>query len=517
MSSQLRTVTISAPGFYGLNTQEGGVALEPGWALLAENCVIDRYGRIGSRKGWEALNSSSTPLGTARIRAMHEFIDNSNNSYTLVAGNNKLFRLASGVLTEITYGGGGAAPTITASDWHIAHLANKCYFFQLGHEPLVFDPTLSTTTYRRVSELASYQGTVPQANVCISAYGRLWAANTSGNKYTVYWSDTANGANWQTGTAGYLDLTNVWVDGADQVVGLAAIQNYLIIFGKSQVLTYQNAIDPTELSLKDAMANLGCLGRDTIVNKNNDVLFLTEAGVRSFQRTITQDNMPLSDVSKNVRDELLAWTANETDATMKAGYSPKDAMYVVSLLNSSVAYCFDTRALLENGSYRTTTWTGDVPSSYYFDNSNRFLLGKPGFVGNYANYTDNGEAYRMVFHTNFFDGGTPTNLKMMKKIVLTTIIGAGTEDQQLFGKWAYDYSNLFKSTNQVLPQVISSYYNVDEYGVGVYSAGNTIARTVGFNTSGSGKVIQLGFEAVINNNSLTIQKIDVYTKLGKTL
>jgi len=68
-----------------------------------------------------------------------------------------------------------------------------------------------------------------------------------------------------------------------------------------------------------------------------------------------------------------------------------------------------------------------------------------------------------------------------------------------------------------LPQVISSYYNVDEYGVGVYSAGNTIARTVSFNTSGSGKVIQLGFEAVINDNSLTIQKIDVYTKLGKTL
>lgn len=517
MSKELGTVSISAPGFFGLNTQEGGVALDAGWALKADNCVIDRYGRIGARKGWIPLNASSTDLGTSTVKAIHEFPTNGYGTFLLVAGNNKLFKLVNGALVELTYGGGGTAPTITDSNWHIAELSDKCYFFQKGHDPLVFAPSLSTTTFRRVSELSTYQGTVPQANVCISAYGRLWATNSNSNKTTVWWSDTADGSNWLTGTAGYLDLTNVWVDGSDEMIGLAAMQNYLVLFGKNQVLTYQNAKDPTNMSLKDAMANLGCLGRDTIINKNNDILFLTDAGVRSLQRTITQDNMPLSDVSKNVRDELGAWTRNETDASLKAGYSPADAMYVLSLGNSGVTYCFDTRQALQNESFRVTTWSGTPATAYYYDNQSRFLMGKAGYVANYSGYKDNGDAYRMVYEGNFFDAQKPTTLKMVKKIVLTAIVGAGTEAQDLFAKWTYDYSNLFKVQSTTLPLTISSYYNVDEYGVGVYSAGNTIAKTVTFNTTGSGKVVQMGFEAVINGNSLTIQKIDVYTKLGKTL
>lgn len=517
MSQVLGTVTVSAPGFFGLNTQEGGVALDAGWALEADNCVIDRYGRIGARKGWLPIHSSNESLGTNPIKAIHEFTDNNNNTYLLAAGNNKLYKVVSGALVELTYGGGGTAPTITNSNWQIAPLANKCYFFQLGHDPLVFDPSTSTTTYKRISELSTYQGTAPKANTVISAYGRLWAANSDTNKTTVWWTDTADGSNWLTGTAGYLDLTNVWVDGSDTVVGLGAIQNYLVIFGRNQVLTYQNAKDPTQMSLKDAMANLGCVGRDTIVNKNNDLLFLTEAGVKSLQRTITQDNMPLMDISRNVRDDLVAWVRNETDSSLKAGYSPNEAMYVLSLGNSSISYCFDTRQALENGSYRATTWSGNPIYAFYFDNQNRFLLGKPGYIGNYTGYLDNGDTYRMKYNGNFFDGGKPTSLKMIKKIVLTTIIGAGTVEQALFAKWAYDYSALFKTQSAVIPLTISSYYNVDEYGVGVYSAGNTIAKTVSFNTTGSGKVAQMGFEAVIDGNSLTIQKIDVYTKLGKTL
>ena len=37
------------------------------------------------------------------------------------------------------------------------------------------------------------------------------------------------------------------------------------------------------------------------------------------------------------------------------------------------------------------------------------------------------------------------------------------------------------------------------------------------NLGGSGSIIQLGFEADINQNPLSIQKIDVYVKAGKTI
>ena len=52
MAKQLQTSFIAAPGFYGLNTQDSGVSLDNGFALQADNTIIDKYGRLGSRKGW---------------------------------------------------------------------------------------------------------------------------------------------------------------------------------------------------------------------------------------------------------------------------------------------------------------------------------------------------------------------------------------------------------------------------------------------------------------------------------
>lgn len=53
MSKPLVSASIAAPGFLGLNTQESSITLEDGYALEATNCIIDKYGRLGSRKGWE--------------------------------------------------------------------------------------------------------------------------------------------------------------------------------------------------------------------------------------------------------------------------------------------------------------------------------------------------------------------------------------------------------------------------------------------------------------------------------
>ena len=50
MSQQIQTFSITAPGFYGLNTQDSSLDLASGFALNAINCVIDQYGRIGARK-----------------------------------------------------------------------------------------------------------------------------------------------------------------------------------------------------------------------------------------------------------------------------------------------------------------------------------------------------------------------------------------------------------------------------------------------------------------------------------
>ncbi len=55
MAQPTQTASIAAPGFFGLNIQESAVSLSSGFALEANNCVVDRYGRIGARRGWTTL------------------------------------------------------------------------------------------------------------------------------------------------------------------------------------------------------------------------------------------------------------------------------------------------------------------------------------------------------------------------------------------------------------------------------------------------------------------------------
>ena len=151
MVAELLTTSISAPGFYGLNTQASVVSLESGYATVATNCVIDKFGRIGARKGWTPAHASNADLSTATVKSIGELITKDGTSYILAAGNNKLFKLNGSTLTALTYGGGGTAPTITDSNWQMAPLNGCMYFYQAGHDPLVFDPAVSTTQFRQVS------------------------------------------------------------------------------------------------------------------------------------------------------------------------------------------------------------------------------------------------------------------------------------------------------------------------------------------------------------------------------
>jgi hypothetical protein len=51
MAQQLQNITVAAPGFAGLNTQDSPIGLGPSFAAVADNCVIDKLGRVGARKG----------------------------------------------------------------------------------------------------------------------------------------------------------------------------------------------------------------------------------------------------------------------------------------------------------------------------------------------------------------------------------------------------------------------------------------------------------------------------------
>jgi len=74
MAGTLKTTSIAAPGFMGLNTQDSSVTLESGYASIATNCIIDKYGRLGARKGWDAVTTNNGTLAdNEAIGSIFEF------------------------------------------------------------------------------------------------------------------------------------------------------------------------------------------------------------------------------------------------------------------------------------------------------------------------------------------------------------------------------------------------------------------------------------------------------------
>ena len=517
MSQQIETFSISAPALYGLNTQDSPLDLAAGFALVATNCIIDQYGRMGARKGWARVNASSGNLGANDVKVIHELVQADGTLTILFAGNNKLFKLdGSNAVTELTYGGGGTAPTITDSNWQCASLNYITYFFQTGHNPLIFDPAVSTTTFRRVSEKTGYVATVPDANIAISAFGRIWAATTTADNATVFFSDLIAGHVWSTGTSGSLNVNRVWVNGADQITGLAAHNGFLFIFGKHQILIYSGATTPSSMTLSDTVEGIGCIARDSIQTTSSDVLFLSNSGVRSLMRTIQEKSSPERDLSKNIRNDLMSIVGGETLTNIKSVYSEREAFYLLTTPTTGGVFCFDTKAYLPDGAARATTWDSITPTAFLSRRDGTVYIGKNGYIGLYNTYQDHQSSYRLLYYTNHADLGNQNQTSILKKLSIVVI---GGTNQTVTFKWGFDFKTNYLSDNTVIPSQGESYYNIAEYGanatvVAQYSDGVAL-QTLSVSASGSGKVVQTGYETDINGTELSIQKIEIQAKNGK--
>lgn len=508
----LQPYSITAPGFFGLNTEESPTDLQSGYALVANNCIIDQYGRVGARKGWTKVNSSSGTLGSNDVKSVGEHIANDGTSTVIVAGNNKLFTLVGSTLSELTYGGGGVAPSITGSKWDMVSLDGYFLLFQEAHDPLVYIPAVSTTQYRRLSEATGYAGTVQLAGVAISAFGRVWNAVTTTDKVTIQWSDTKNPVKWNSGTAGTLDLTTVWPTGGDVIVGMAAHNNRLFIFGKQHILIYKDASTPSTMTLEDAVNGIGAVGRDSIVDTGTDVIFLSRTGVRSLARTIQEKSAPIRDISKNVRSQLIQYTQLEIDSNIIATWNPVESFYLLHFPTYNITYCFDTKLTLQDGSARVTTWTGINPTALFSKLDGTLLIGKNGYVGKYEGYLDNTATYRLDYYTPYIDFGTPTATSMIKKIGIVVI---GGSNQVVVTKWGYDYSGSYQSQQSTTTFNNNvAQFNIGQFNIQEFSSGYIITD-VKTQAGGSGKTAQIGIETNIDGQALSIQKLDVYAKQGK--
>ena len=604
MAEQFINGSIAAPGFYGLNLQDSSVQLSSGFALEAYNCVIDKYGRIGARKGWTKVNTAATsPAGA--VRTIFEFVK-ADGTVVFSAANNKLYTgtttltenkvfdthfhtgtysqsgttvtititshgytvgtqlyltvstgtFPSGYYTVATVGGGNSFTvtaaasattsgniggcvdvlttyTITDDNWQVAAMplgtgltaSAHSVWMQEGHIPLVYHK-IGTSSHAHtngygfqrlgdVSTLPSGYSTATFKPSCgIYAFGRLWVAGTdSSDTQTIYFSDLQDPSQWQTGTSGKLDISAVIPTG-DPIIALAQHNNFLVIFCKRHIVVYSGAKDPSTMALADTITGVGCIARDSVVSvAGTDILFLSETGIQSLQRVIQEKSLPFRDVSKNVRDDLLSNVNSEVLKYIKAVYYPTDAFYLLSLPSSNIVYCFDTRGALESGASRATIWRDIKPTAFCLTESRALYLGQKGYIGEYTGQSDNGTSYRMSYYTNYFDMDNPTAIKILKKVNIITI---GGSSQALIVKWGYDYTSSYNSETVLLDEQAVAEYGIAEYNIGTFNTG-IVLDSAQVQTTGSGTVVQLGFESDINGAPLSVQKIDFSIKMGKNI
>ena len=535
MSGKLQVASNATLGFLGLNTQEAGTTLESGYATKALNCIIDRSGRLGSRRGWVKLTTSPGSLSTSYIESMFEFIDIDRTSTILSSGNGLLFSGTTTLTSMSVYGAESAGvatvlspqPTFTGNKWQWAQLAEgagltaNMYGFavQKENEALV---------YRRMNHVGSYifqkigaYGSKPTGittfdpNCVLSAFGRIWMAGVTGATSTIYFSKLLDGANFTGVGSGLVDVAAV-VGNNDEIVGLASHNGFLVVFCRNNIIIYNNPSDPTSTSfaLQDVITGVGCIGRDTIQNTGSDLIFLSKSGLRSLNRVINEKSAPMRDLSANIRDDLISYIEGEVLSEIKSVYFERDAFYLLMLPALKQTIYFDLRQQLPNGAARPTIWTDFEPRAYLSTSARKLYLGMPGGIGDYSGYTDNGDIYRLEYFTQNTNFGSPYSLKLLKKAKVI-MIASGTQDIIL--KYGFDYKTYFTPRTYTKDFIAAnSQYNISEYNIGEYTSGTAIAE-IDVNLGGSGKILQFGIEAPIDGTPVSLQQMSVYVKIGKTI
>jgi hypothetical protein len=146
------------------------------------------------------------------------------------------------------------------------------------------------------------------------------------------------------------------------------------------------------------------------------------------------------------------------------------------------------------------------------------LLGKTGYIAKYTGSLDDTSTYRFEYYTNHADLGDANVTSLLKRIKVVVI---GGSSQFVTIKWGFDFSTNYLSTNVSIPTQGISQYNIAEYGanatvVAEYSNGIAL-QTLSASASGSGKIVQTGYESDINGSALSIQRIEIQSKDGITV
>jgi len=502
LPKKLLTLGITSPGGHGLNKQVSGGILPPGWATEADNIVFDDKGRLSSRKGHQHRHANT--LG-ADFQTLHEYVDTNGNKLIIGSADNKIYKLVGSTTTDIS----GSITTPTDDNWKFQNFNGWCVGYQAGHAPIV--ATAVTGSF------ANGGGTQYEGTDVLAAYGRLWTIY--GND--LYYSDLLIN-NFTGGSSGSFDLASYWKGGMDEAVAIADFNGYLVVFGKRNIIVYDNPDDPTSsMSIVENISGIGCIARDTVQSTGDDIVFLSADGVRTLSRVIQEKSMPIGDLSKNNKDYMMKYVNEETEGNIKGVHCKCGNFYLLSLPDASKTFYLDFRQRLEDGAARTTEWDLAPTAMMSTIDGTLYFGATTGHISNYTGYLDGvlsdgtgGTGYTMNYEGAWNDAGQEASslLKIPKSLKYTLLGGNG---QTATIKWAFDYEESFHLYQISIAATTGSEWGIAEWNIGEWSGG-VVFNKLQASASGTGQVFKLGFTIDVVGAAVSIQRIDMKLKTGRT-
>ena len=529
MAQPQSNVSLTAPGFAGINTQDSPLDMDHTFASVANNCVIDRFGRIASRRGFRFVTTNPQVLSGNPIVSMEEFNTATGSTWLFACGNDTIYiqqTVAPHELVALTVPVGYV---IANNNWKIVPFNDFCYFVQAGHKPLVFDPATPTELVYWAEYPAGMEVASDWPNTAHAAFGRLWLGALDTDATVVLWSGLLNGQDWSGSGWGSLQTEEYWPSGYDDVTTIAAHNNFICFFGKRNILVYTTNSDVVNsLRLQDTIEGLGCIARDSIVGTGTDILFIDATGLRSLNRTIQEKSVPIGDVSMNVRVDFQNALRAELTDNIKSVFHVEDNFYACFLPTAMQSYVFDMWNPLPTGAARCTTWSELQPLCGSRTLDRQTYFGAAGGVYQYEgaqdvildpadNVTEVTTSIPMSYYTHPLDFGSPANLIFPKQVDVTLFGGL---EGVLGIEWAYDYSENFSRKEQDLVKLGAvTYWNeggewntADEW-----TATAVNLNWLKYNIWGSGRNVKVGFTTDILGTPVSIQELNIQVLQGRLL
>jgi hypothetical protein len=498
---QLLSIQLVAPGSFGLNTQASTSLLDPVWATLADNMVIDSAGRIAARDGWN--DATTTPIsGTPTIEVSHEFRKADGTTAIVSAANAKLYS-GTDSFTDIT---GSLTPA--ANDWQFTNFEDKCIGIQQGETPIVW------TGAGNFAAITPSAGTLPTGNTGVAAYGRLWIADA--DKKTIKYCTLLDETDWASAGSGTINMEQVW--DVDEIVSIAAAFGKLIVFGKRNIVVWGDAIgstvglDPSNLFVEDIISGTGSATRDGVQNiGEGDLWYLSQHGVQSMVRVIQEKNNPLASITQNNRDYVNDIVDLES-GSIRSVYDEKNSHYILAFPSQSKQIVINAKRQLPDGTYPVTNWAVSNLNSLVYRDDKTLLFGfNNGEYGSYQGNLDGATAISVEYRSGWLSLGEEIAgfVKIFKR--WDSIIFMETS-ADLTLKMFTDFQTWSKDTEVILTTG-QSQWGIGVWGLSVWGGGKTLQK-VGANVSSTAQYVQLGL-ATDAETDLSIQQFNLIVKRGR--